>query len=67
MKLKAISNMSVIFCLLKTPRLMQTEYAKLKQLTRGTIFRGWANMKKGADQDVPSNVWLWVRVLPTPL
>lgn len=67
MKLKAASNMSVIFCLLKTPRLMQIESAKLKQVTRGTVFRGWANMKKETDQDVPSNVWLWVRVLPAPL
>jgi len=35
MKLKAAPNMSVIFCLLTTPRLMQSESATLTQLAEG--------------------------------
>jgi hypothetical protein len=34
MKLKAASNMSVIFCLLMTPRLMQSESATVTQLAK---------------------------------
>jgi len=44
MKLKAGSNV-VIFCLLKTQRLMHIESATLT-VGRGTIFRRWDNMEE---------------------
>ena len=67
MKLKAASNMSVIFCLLKTPRLMHTESATLTQLAEGQFLEDGITWKKGIDQHVLSNDWLWGTVLPAPL
>jgi hypothetical protein len=46
MKLKAESNMSLIFCLLMTPRLKQSESATLTHLAEGQFLEDGNNKKE---------------------